>query len=92
MAGGERHGIEAATGKRMAAQQSPQSQSGAPKWAVDRDRRRSILRAGWLKLAAAGSQRMQGRRKPAFVESEQSEQDARHRTGFEADVGYGVEL
>src|ERR1700758_3338423 len=79
--GNGRNGIETPAAKWMATQQTPESQSGAAKRTVSRNRDGSVFRTGRHKSASAATQRMHRGRQPAAVELEHSEKDACHRTG-----------
>ena len=79
--GGRRNGIESPTRKWMAAQQSPGGETRAAQRTVYCDGLCCVIRTSGEKFAAARVQRMQRRRKPAFVEAEQCEQKARHDAG-----------
>ena len=62
----------------MAAQQPPEGQSRAAQSTMRSDGDRGVLRAGGHEFAAARAERVQRRRKPVAIKSDDSEQQARH--------------
>src|SRR5579863_8717785 len=74
-----RNGVESSGRKGMTAQQPPNGQGRTAQRAVGGNRHRGVLRACGQEFAASARvQRMQRRRKPAFVKGEEGEQNARH--------------
>ncbi len=83
-AGLGRNRIQASASKGMAAQQPPDGKRAAAQWTVHRDGCGRILGARRHISAPAGTDRMQRRRKPAAIEGDGSEQDARHTSSLRA--------
>ena len=83
-AGPGRDWIQASAGKGMAAQQPANGKRAATQRAVRRDGRGRILGARRQIPAPARADRMQRRRKPAAIESDGGEQEARHTSSLRA--------
>ena len=90
MAGRRRNRIESTGREGMTAQQTANCKATAAPWAVRGDGNSCIFRAGGNELAAARTHRVQCRRDPPGVESDECEQNVRHDAGFAAESGAGT--
>jgi len=73
--------VQTSLAERMAPQKAPEGQGRAAQGTVGGDGDSGVLRAGGLEPASARAYRMHRGRKPAAVEAESGEQQARHHAG-----------